>query len=89
MMMMLVMMAITMPMLMSLIWKKKAVILRRMAFQILRMIFVTWLVGLKCPAKVTHVSVARENKIDYFKVQDRKKALENRITAAVMLGSTS
>lgn len=40
-MMMLVMMAITMPMLMSLIWKKKAVILRRMAFQILRMISVT------------------------------------------------
>lgn len=88
-MMMLVMMAITMPMLMSLIWKKKAVILRRMAFQILRMIFVTWLVGLKCPAKGTHVSVARENKKEYFKVQDRKKAIENRITAAVMLGLTS
>jgi hypothetical protein len=33
--------------------------------------------------------VARENKKEYFKVQDRKKAIENRITAAVMLGLTS
>jgi len=64
-----------MPMLMSLIWKKKAVILRRMAFQILQMIFATWLVGLKCPVKIIYLSVARENKKEYFEIQNRKKAL--------------
>jgi hypothetical protein len=63
------------PMRNNLIWKKEAVIQKRMKFQISPMMFVTWLEGLICPVVATHAAVGREKKENVLRFKLRKKRI--------------
>ena len=62
-----------MPMTNNLIWKKEAVIQKRMEFQISLMMCATWLEGLICQAVATHAAVEREKKENVLTFNQGKK----------------
>ncbi|KAL9383516.1 hypothetical protein Peur_023839 [Populus x canadensis] len=66
-------MVINMLMLNRPIWKMEAVIRKRMKFQILSMMFATWLEGLLCLAVVTPIVVVREKKENVLRFKLGKK----------------
>jgi hypothetical protein len=66
-------MAINMPRLISPIWKKKAVILKRTEFQILPVMFATWLEGLICLPEATTAVVGRGKKENILRFKLGKK----------------
>ena len=66
-------MAIIIPMLNNPIWKKEAMILKRMEFQILSMMFATWLEGLICLPVATTTVVGRGKKENGLRFKLGKK----------------